>query len=114
MAKTRISAVLWVLLVLSMTVSVHAGPVVSCEVKKVREHDLLMTFVWDVSVVSEKHYDACDLSISFQDGQGREILIVKETIEIKAGSNAFEGHEICDIETWQRIKKYVAKLDCVF
>lgn len=114
MSKIKISTALCILFVLSMAISVHAEPKVSCEVKKVRQHDLLVTFLWNVSVVSEKKHDACDLSISFQDGQGQEIFVVKETLEVKAGSNAFEGHEICDIETWQRIKKYVAKLDCVF
>ena len=114
MSKIKTSTLLCILLVLSSVIPVRAEPKVSCEVKKVRQHDLLVTFLWNVSVVSEKKHDACDLSISFHDGQGLEIFTLKETLALKAGSNAFEGHEICDIETWQRIRKYIAKLDCVF
>ncbi len=92
----------------------HAKPVVESEIIEISKHKLLVTFAWKVTVRSEKAWDVCDLTISFRDGGGKEIYAVNDRLKIKAGANSFAGHEICDIETWDRIKKYVTKLDCVF
>jgi hypothetical protein len=93
---------------------VHAKPKVECEIKKIAEHSLLVTFSWQVSVNSDKAWDACDLKISFRDSKGLEIYTLKETIALKVGQNAFSGTEICHADIWKRVVKYVTTLDCVF
>jgi hypothetical protein len=92
----------------------HAKPKVECEIKKIAEHSLLVTFSWQVSVNSDKAWDGCDLKISFRDGKGQEIYTVKETIALKVGQNAFSGTEVCQADIWKRVAKYVTTLDCVF
>jgi hypothetical protein len=75
---------------------------------------LLVTFMWNLTVASDKHWDACDMAISFRDPEGLEIYRVEELLKIKVGNNAFTGHEILDIETWKQIRESRATLDCVF
>ena len=103
-----------VMLVLSMAGVVQAEPTVSCQIEKVSEHRLLVTFSWKVRVDSDKAWDACDLNISFRDEKGREIYAVHDLLKIKTGQNAFTGTEICDSEAWKRVSSYRATLDCVF
>ncbi|MFC1579599.1 hypothetical protein ACFL4N_01660 [Thermodesulfobacteriota bacterium] len=92
----------------------QAKPVVECEVKKVVQHKLLVTFAWKAKITSDKGWDACDLSISFLDGKGREVYEIRERLNLKVGDNTFEGNEICDSAIWQRMRKYITTLDCVF
>ena len=92
----------------------HGQPVVKCDVKKVAQHDLLVTFSWYVTVHTIEPQQACDLTISFRDRKGREIYKVSEMLRLKPGTNTFEGSEICDSAVWKRITEYVTKLDCVF
>jgi len=92
----------------------HAKPVVECEVKKVAQHKLLVTFAWKATITSDKGWDACDLSISFLDGKGREVYKIHERLNLKVGKNNLEGNEICDSAIWQRMRKYITTLDCVF
>jgi len=92
----------------------HAKPRISCEVQKVAQHKLLVTFAWKANITSDKGWDACDLSISFLDAKGSEVYVVRERLSIKVGENAFEGSGICDRAIWERIRKYITTLDCVF
>jgi hypothetical protein len=92
----------------------EAGPTVTCSVKEVSRHELLVTYSWEVSIVSDKKWDACDLHIAFLDGHGREIFAVSERLEMKIGKNLFSGSDICEKKLWQRAKKYSATLDCIF
>jgi len=75
---------------------------------------LLVTFSWHVNIQSDKAWDGCDLKISFRDGKGEEVHVLKETITLKVGRNTFSGTEICPVEAWKRVVKYVTTLDCVF
>lgn len=93
---------------------VDAKPTVKCDVFKVSEHQLLVTFGWRVSIFSEKARDGCDFRISFQDNKGQEILYVKEILKLKTGQNEFSGSDICSLEIWKRAAKYVTTLDCQF
>ncbi len=102
------------LFIVASAASVKAEPSVQYDVKKIRQHDLLVTFSWKVTVVSDKTHDACGLKISFKDSRGREIYLVRETLRLKSGPNTFEDHEICRSEIWERITRSVATLDCVF
>jgi hypothetical protein len=92
----------------------HAKPTVKCEVLKVSEHKLLVTFEWRVSILSDKAWDGCDLRISFQDNKGQEIYFVKEILKLKTGHNEFSGTDICNRDVWKRVVKYVTILDCQF
>lgn len=78
------------------------------------EHTLLVTFAWKANITSDKAWDACDFSISFLDGKGSEIYVVRERLNLKVGGNVFEGSGICNRTIWQRIRKYITTLDCVF
>lgn len=111
MKKTMIFGLLFIIFTAASAI---AEPTVHYDVKKMRQHDLLVTFMWKVTVVSDKTHDACDLKISFKDERGREIYLVRDTLKLKVGSNVFEGHEICNLEIWERIAKTVATLDCIF
>ena len=93
---------------------VDAKPTVKCDVIKVSEHQLLVTFEWRVSIFSDKVWDGCDLRISFQDNKGREIYFVKEILILKIGQNEFSGTDICNRDIWKRAVKYVTTLDCQF
>lgn len=112
--KMKKALIFSLLFIIVSAVSAIAEPTVQYEIKKIRQHDLLVTFLWEVTVVSDKIHDACDLKISFKDDRGREIYLVRETLKIKVGSNAFGGHEICNSEVWERITRSVATLDCIF
>jgi len=103
-----------VLLVIFAAFPAGGKPTVRYDIKKIKQHDMLVTFSWHVTVISDKDHDACDLRISFKDDHGREIYLVSETLKIKTGSNAFEGHEICSSDVWEHIYKSVAILDCIF
>ena len=92
----------------------HAKPKIAPEIREVARHQMLVTFTWDVTIDSDKAWDGCDLKITFHDGKGKEIYAVKETIALKLGRNSFSGTEICSIDTWNRVAKYVTTLDCVF
>ena len=92
----------------------HAKPKITPEIREVARHQMLVTFAWDVTIHSDRAWDGCDLKITFHDGKGKEIYAVKETIALKVGRNSFSGTEICSIDVWTRVAKYVTTLDCVF
>lgn len=112
--KMKKTLIMIALFVIFAALPAGAEPTLRYNVKKIKQHDMLVTFSWQVTVISDKVHDACDLKISFRDDHGREVYLVRETLKIKAGSNAFEGHEICSSEVWEHIYKSVAILDCVF
>jgi len=112
MRKLGLLLALSVLLVVSSWVD--AKPTVKCDVFKVSEHPLLVTFEWRVSIFSDKAWDGCDLRISFQDSKGQEIYFVKEILKLKIGQNEFSGTDICNRDVWKRAVKYVTSLDCQF
>jgi len=91
-----------------------AKPTVKCDVFKVSEHQILVTFGWRVSIFSDKAWDGCDLRISFQDDKAREVYFVKEILKLKVGQNEFSGTDICNRDVWKRAVKYVTTLDCQF
>jgi hypothetical protein len=91
-----------------------AKPIVKCDVFKVSEHQLLVTFEWRVSIFSDKAWDGCDLRISFQDNKGQEVYFVKEILKLKVGQNEFSGSDICNRDVWKRVAKYLTTLDCQF
>lgn len=97
-----------------ITSPIGAKPKVTCDVKVLSQHEVLVTLGWEVTVQSERAWDACDLIISFQDERGQEIHALRETLQLKVGSSAFSGHDICDATIWKRVKKYAVTLDCVF
>lgn len=97
-----------------MGAHLHAKPRITYEIKEVAKHKMLVTFTWDVTIDSDKPWDGCDLKISFHDGKGNEIYSLKEAIALKVGRNSFSGTEICSVEIWKRVAKYVATLDCLF
>jgi hypothetical protein len=109
---TRIWILGLALLLLASTAT--AKPTIMCDVKLVTQHESLVTFSWEASIASDKHWDVCELIISFQDSEGHEIHAVRERLKIEAGNSSFSGIEICDAKIWKRMKKYVATLDCVF
>ena len=111
MARITIMTVLSLFL---LAPQLQAKPKVVCEIKKVAQHKLLVTFAWKATITSDKAWDACEMSISFVDGKGKEVYIVRETLKLKVGSNTFDGNEICDRDIWQRMRKYITSLDCVF
>ncbi|MBN1106500.1 MAG: hypothetical protein JXL84_24060 [Deltaproteobacteria bacterium] len=102
------------LMLLVFALPASAKPKVGCDVKVLAQHERLVTIAWEVKVQSERSWDACDLIISFQDREGREIHVLRETLALKQGNSAFSGHDICEAMVWKRVKKYVATLDCVF
>lgn len=93
---------------------ISAKPKVICDVKVLSQHEKLVTLGWEITVQSDRAWDACDLIISFQDETGREIHALRETLQLKAGTSAFSGHDICDALVWKRVKKYAGTFDCVF
>jgi hypothetical protein len=92
----------------------EAKPTVKCDVSKVSEHQMLVTFEWRVSIFSDKAWDGCDLRISFQDNKGQEVYFVKEILKLKVGQNEFSGSDICNRDAWKRVAKYLTTLDCQF
>ena len=103
-----------ILLIILTPVAVSAKITAKCTIEKITQHKLLVTFSWEVTVYSDKNWDACDLTISFHDIRGHEIHSISERIELKTGKNIFEGHEIVHTDVWERIRKHVATIDCVF
>jgi hypothetical protein len=99
------------LLVLSLA---DAKPTVKCDVIKISEHQLLVTFEWRVSIYSDKAWDGCDLRISFRDGKDREIYLVHEVLKLKTGQNEFSGTDICHKDVWNGAVKRVTTLNCQF
>ena len=93
---------------------IHAKPKITSEIREVARHQMLVTVSWDVTIQSDKAWDGCDLKISFHDAKGNEVYAVKETIALKVGRNSFSGTEICSVDIWKRVAKYVTTLDCVF
>ena len=87
---------------------------VTCDVIELVRHERLVTLQWKVTVRSDKAWDACDLIISFQDGEGKEIFRIKEIKRVMPGPNSFTGHKIHDLKLWDRVKKYLATFDCLF
>ncbi|MBW1721714.1 MAG: hypothetical protein JRH13_10965 [Deltaproteobacteria bacterium] len=112
--KRIVFAVAFLLLLLAAISPLRAGPKVLCDVKKIREHGLLVTFSWKVKVKADHPRQACDLILSFRDHNGKEIYTVKEIVQLKTGHNQFEGVEICEKERWKKMVKVKATLDCVF
>jgi len=110
----RILPLMLLCVLLLLAPSAHAKPKITCEVQKVAQHSLLVTFAWKARITSDKAWDACDLSISFLDAKGGEVYIIRERLKLKVGENDFEGHGICETAIWQRIRKYITTLDCVF
>jgi len=102
------------LLLLLIAPASEAKLKVKCDVKEISRHQLLVTLSWDVTVHSDKEWDACDLIITLRDNDDNALYTIKERLELKVGMNSFTGHEICEIRIWQRTTNYVAKLDCVF
>ena len=103
-----------VLLVLATGTLSWAKPKVTCTVKRVSQHEKLVTFVWEVTVVSEKEWEVCDLRISFLDGKGQELYAVSDRMKIRQGRQSFSGYDICERNLWSRISKYLTTFDCVF
>jgi hypothetical protein len=97
-----------------MGTPLQAKPKITYEIREVARHKMLVTFSWNVTIESDKSWDGCDLRISFHDGKGNEMYAIKEAIALKVGRNSFNGAEICSVEVWKRVAKYVTTLDCVF
>lgn len=114
MHKKMFCLILALCVLFALSCPVHAKPTVKCEVLKVSEHQLLVTFEWRVSILAEKSWDGCDLRISFQDNKGQEIFFVKEILKLKAGHNEFSGTDLCSRDLWKRAVKYLTTLDCQF
>ena len=110
----RLIVIAGLLIFLITAPSAGAKLIVKCEVNEVSSHELLVTLGWKVTVQSDKSWDACDLVISFLDEDGKEIFVIKETKKVRSGSNSFSGSEICDSQTWNRVRKYVTSFDCIF
>jgi hypothetical protein len=91
-----------------------AKPKVRCEITKISQHHLLVSFSWRVTVYSDKAWDGCDLKISFRDKSGKEIHLIHDVLRLKVGPNEYSGMDICGTQTWEQIDKYVTTLDCVF
>ncbi|MFH1489345.1 MAG: hypothetical protein ABII06_10600 [Pseudomonadota bacterium] len=102
------------LLVFALGSPAWAKPKVTCTVKKVSQHEKLVTFIWEVTVVSDKKWEACDLRISFLDAKGQELYALSEQMKVLKGEHFFSGHDICDKNLWNRISKYLTTFDCVF
>ena len=101
-------------LVFALGSPLWAKPQVTCTVKKVSQHEKLVTFIWELTVTSDKKWDACDLNISFLDAKGQELYRISERMKILEGEHFFSGHDICDRNLWNRIRKYLTTFDCVF
>ena len=103
-------------MVISLLIASLAGAKLNVEydIKEVARHKSLITLSWNITVDSDKNWDACDLIISFRDSNGKEIYAIAEQLKLKIGPNSFTGHEICDISVWMCTKQFTAELDCVF
>ena len=103
-----------IILLIAMVSDANAELKVTCDVEVLSEHELTVTLGWKVTVISDKKWDACDLIISFRNKGQVELFQIKERMELKRGNNQFTGYDICEIETWKQVKKYVTSFDCVF
>ena len=92
----------------------NAKPKITPEINEIARHQTLVTFSWDVTIHSDKIWEGCDLKITFHDAKGKEVYAIKETVALKVGRSSFSGIEICSIDIWKRVAKYVTTLDCVF
>lgn len=97
-----------------MPSALHATPKVACEIKEVARHQSLVTFSWHVTIDSDKVREGCDLKVSFRDNKGEELYLVSDSVALKVGRSIFSGTEVCPLESWKRVVKYVTTLDCVF
>ena len=102
------------LLIFVTVLPLGAKPTVTCTIKTITQHNLLVMFSWEVLIHSDKNWDVCDLAITFHDSQGQEVYAVHDRLKVKIGANTFKGDDICETKLWKRIRRYVAKLDCVF
>jgi hypothetical protein len=112
--KPKLALLLALAVLLLFSVSAGAKPTVKCNVIKISEHQLLVTFAWHVSIFSDKAWDGCDLRISFRDDKDRELYLVHEVLKLKVGQNEFSGTDICSKDVWQRALKRLTTLDCQF
>ena len=92
----------------------QAKPRVTCEIREVRRHHMLVTYEWQVRIDSSRKWDACGMTISFLDRKGNELFNIRQDVKLAVGRNEFKGGDICDKATWKRIDKYVTTLDCIF
>jgi len=102
------------LLLIATVPNANAELKVTCDVEVLNRHELSVTLGWRVTVVSDKKWDACDLVISFRNKAQVELFQVKERMALKIGNNLFTGYDICALETWKQVNKYVTSFDCVF
>ncbi|MBN2034023.1 MAG: hypothetical protein JW836_12155 [Deltaproteobacteria bacterium] len=114
MSRRSLAVMLFVFACFFANHPLHAKPKITYEIREVARHQRLVTLSWDVTIHSDKTWDGCDLKISFHDGKKNEIYAFKETIALKVGRNSFSGTEICPVEIWNRVAKYITTLDCVF
>jgi hypothetical protein len=112
--KRKFALLLALATLLLFSISADAKPTVKCNVIKISEHQLLVTFQWRVSVFSDKAWDGCDLRISFRDDKDRELYLVHEVLKLKVGQNEFSGTDICHRDVWKQAVKYLTTLDCQF
>ena len=112
MKRLSIIASLFIILIMPHFASAELN--VKCEVTEISTHELLVTLGWKVTVKSDKSWDVCDLVISFLDEEGKEVFVITERKKVKVGNNSFSGSEICDSQTWKRVRKYVVSFDCIF
>ena len=102
-------------IVLLMSFSIaQAKPRVTCHIKEVKRHQMLVTYKWNVRIESDKPWDVCELTIIFLDRKGKALFTITENLKLKIGRNDFKGSDICDNSLWKRIDKYVTTLDCIF
>ena len=92
----------------------QAKPRVTCRIKEVKRHQMLVTYEWTLSIDSDKAWDVCEMTIIFLDRKGKELFRIQENLKLKIGRNDFTGNDICDNNIWKRIDKYVTTLDCIF
>jgi len=107
------SFILTLLLLFLIAPAASAKLTVQCDLKKVSQHELLVTLEWDATIHSDKAWGACDLIITFHDKEGNEIYRIKEDLQLKVGSNSFSGMEICSTEIWKLTGKFKATVDCI-
>jgi len=92
----------------------QAKPRVTCRIKEVKRHQMLVTYEWTLQIDSDKTWDVCEMTIIFLDRKKKELFRIQENLKLKIGRNDFKGNDICDHDTWKRIDKYVTTLDCIF
>jgi hypothetical protein len=102
------------LILVFIAAPLYGEPKAQCQIREISQHETLVTFSWELSAYSERKHKACIVSISFRDGEGRELFCVTQTLDFKQGNNAFEGLEVCQRRDWERVKKYVTEINCMF